>query len=245
MFVGRGPGGKYMTALDITGPGPFTRKALETRLPDVLWNRGNPDPADTDYATMGETWSIPALVPVDPATDDTDGKEWVIMMGSGFSDVSTEGRNFYTLDVFNGDILRTADVGSATGSGLRTNFLNAGVSGFVPAKLSPTSRSTPPTVRRRPRSSGDLHGRLFRFSASDLSTPQLLKDLGPDQPIGVAVAALNLNDGTVQEAVRLRGDGRRQPHLRSQGGAAWWRRLPSRCSASGMMGRPSRTSSPR
>ena len=46
MFVGRGPGGKYMTGLDITGPGPFTRKALETRLPTVLWNRGNPDTDD-------------------------------------------------------------------------------------------------------------------------------------------------------------------------------------------------------
>ena len=198
MFAGRGPGGKYMSALDITGPGPFTRKALETRLPDVLWNRGNPDSADTDYATMGETWSIPSLVPVDPATDDTDGKEWVIMMGSGFSDVSTEGRNFYTIDVFTGDILRTADVGSATGSGLRTNFLNAGVAGFVPSRLD--------LVQRNPADGpvthsfvGDLHGRLFRFSATDLSTPVLLKDLGPNQPIGVAVAALNLNDGTIKK----------------------------------------------
>ena len=63
MFLGRGPGGKFMTGLDITGPGPFTRSALETRLPDVLWNRGNGDTADTDYATMVETWSIPSLVP--------------------------------------------------------------------------------------------------------------------------------------------------------------------------------------
>ena len=199
MFAGRGPGGKYMTALDITGPGPFTRKALETRLPDVLWNRGNPDPDDTaDYATMGETWSIPSLVPVDPATADTDGKEWVIMMGSGFSDVSTEGRNFYTIDVTNGDILRTADVGSASGSGLRTNFLNAGVAGFVPAKLD-NAQVNPADGPATAAFVGDLHGRLFRFSADDLTTPQILKDLGPNQPIGVAVAALNLNDGTIKK----------------------------------------------
>jgi hypothetical protein len=201
MFVGRGPGGKFMTGLDITGAGPFTRNALETRLPDVVWNRGNGDTADTDYATMGETWSIPSLVPVNPATDDTDGKEWVLFMGSGFSDVSSEGRNFYTIDVRTGDILRTVDVGSATGSGLRTNFLNAGVAGFVPSKLGGGTTSTinaadgPATAAFV----GDLHGRLFRFSTNALTTPTLLKDLGPNQPIGVAVAALNLDDGTIKK----------------------------------------------
>jgi hypothetical protein len=198
MFLGRGPGGKFMTGLDITGAGPFTRKALETRLPNVLWNRGNGDTADTDYATMGETWSIPSLVPVNPATDDTDGKEWVLFMGSGFSDVSTEGRNFYTIDVTNGDILRTADVGSASGSGLRTNFLNAGVAGFVPTTLgrgAGNAADGPATAAFV----GDLHGRLFRFSTNALTTPTVLKDLGTDQPIGVAVAALNLEDGTVKK----------------------------------------------
>ena len=43
MFAGRGPGGKYISALDITGIGPFTRSSLETGLPTVYWNRGNPD----------------------------------------------------------------------------------------------------------------------------------------------------------------------------------------------------------
>jgi len=201
MFLGRGPGGKFITGLDITGPGPFTRNALETRLPDVLWNRGNGDTADTDYATMGETWSIPALVPVNPATDDTSGKEWVLWMGSGFSDVSGEGRNFYTIDVTNGDILRTVDVGVASGSGLRTNFLNAGVAGFVPTKLV-TGNQAPPNAADGPATAafvGDLHGRLFRFSSNALTTATILKDLGPDQPIGVAVAALNLEDGTVKK----------------------------------------------
>jgi hypothetical protein len=201
MFLGRGPGGKFMTGLDITGPGPFTRSALETRLPDVLWNRGNGDTADTDYATMGETWSIPSLVPVNPATDDTSGKEWVLFMGSGFSDVPSEGRNFYTVDVTNGDILRTADVGSATGSGLRTNFLNAGVAGFVPVKLG-ASAAAPVNAADGPATAafvGDLHGRLFRFSTNALTTPTILKDLGPNQPIGVAVAALELKDGTIRK----------------------------------------------
>jgi hypothetical protein len=223
MFFGRGPGGKYMTGMDITGPGPFTRKALETRLPSVLWNRGNPDTQDgtgagasnvltnastdlgavdsTAYATMGETWSVPALVPVDVASAspaDTFGKEWVLWSGSGFSDVSSEGRNFYTIDALTGDILRSVDVGSATGAGLRTNFLNAAPTGFIPAKL--TTSSSEPNAADGPATAafvGDLHGRMFRFSAADLNTATVLKDYGPNQPIGVAVSALDLNtDGS-------------------------------------------------
>jgi hypothetical protein len=228
MFFGRGPGGKYYTGLDITGPGPFTRKALETRLPNVLWNRGNPDTQDgtpggtingttdigvTDwtftagtpgttggaYATMGETWSVPALVPVDVTTStssDTLGKEWVLWVGSGFSDNAAEGRNFYTIDAVTGDIIRTANVGSGTGTGLRTNFLSSGVTGFVPNKLARTQVNAadgPATAAFV----GDLHGRLFRFAATNLSTATPLKDFGTNQPIGVAVSALDLSDGTV------------------------------------------------
>ena len=79
MFFGRGIGGKYMTAIDVTGPGPFTDMSLTTTGPLVLWNRGNPDTANgalqgqagatldntqadyNAYAKMGETWSVPAL----------------------------------------------------------------------------------------------------------------------------------------------------------------------------------------
>jgi hypothetical protein len=231
MFFGRGPGGKYMTGMDITGPGPFTRKALETRLPDVVWNRGNPDTQDgtaggtanssTDlgdddwtftagtpptasggYATMGETWSVPSLAPVDVTTStssDTFGKEWVLFMGSGFSDVSTEGKNFYTIDALTGDILRSVNIGSATGTGLRTNFLVAPVAGFVPNKLQFTTQVNAADGPATAAFVGDLHGRLFRFSTTDLSVSNLIRDFGTNQPIGVAVSALDLSDGTINK----------------------------------------------
>jgi len=232
MFVGRGPGGKYMTALDITGPGPFTRKALETRLPDVKWNRGNPDTQDgtvggttnstTDlgdddwtvsgttasgaYSTMGETWSVPSLAPVDVTTttsSDTFGKEWVLFMGSGFSDVAAEGKNFYTVDALTGDILRSVNIGSGTAttanSPLRTNFLVAPVAGFVPNKLQFTAQVNAADGPATAAFVGDLHGRLFRFSTTDLTTATTLRDFGTDQPIGVAVSALDLSDGTINK----------------------------------------------
>src|SRR5439155_21704074 len=73
LLFGRGAGGKYLTALDVTTPGPFTRSALgRIDPPLVLWSRGNPDTqsglaggqADNDvpgnhdlpaYAQLGET----------------------------------------------------------------------------------------------------------------------------------------------------------------------------------------------
>ena len=88
MFVGRGKGGKYLTAIDVTSPGMFTDRALSNNIvgPIFLWSRGNPDTtngktggtkshdqADYDgYLTMGETWSVPAVAFVDRATTRAD-----------------------------------------------------------------------------------------------------------------------------------------------------------------------------
>ena len=43
IWFGRGIGGKYLTALDVTGVGAYTTAAMNTRGPIPLWNRGNPD----------------------------------------------------------------------------------------------------------------------------------------------------------------------------------------------------------
>ena len=84
LFVGRGKGGKYMTAIDVTSPAPFTELAMPATGslpvgPIILWSRGNPDTSngalqgqagaainnnqdDYDaYLKMGETWSVPAF----------------------------------------------------------------------------------------------------------------------------------------------------------------------------------------
>jgi hypothetical protein len=98
MFVGRGVGGNYLSAIDVTAPGMFTDLALSDNIvgPIVLWNRGNPDTtngqtggtksntqADYDaYAKMGQTWSVPAISyvgrattrPNDPSISNPNGK---------------------------------------------------------------------------------------------------------------------------------------------------------------------------
>jgi hypothetical protein len=138
LIVGRGPGGKYYSALDITSPGPFTHNALDAYLPDVLWNRGNPDTPDgvpaakkqdynhdendgLAYDKMGETWSTPAIgrVSLSSSKHTTDrkksGVEYVAWVGSGYSSVSTEGKTFYALDVLTGDVIKSADAPDNTG----------------------------------------------------------------------------------------------------------------------------------
>ena len=50
MYIGRGTGGKYLTALDVTGIGPYTLKAGDTGAPIPLWSRGNPD---TQLGSLG------------------------------------------------------------------------------------------------------------------------------------------------------------------------------------------------
>lgn len=75
LYFGRGIGGKYVTALDVTAPGAYTSTRLQTLGPIPLWNRGNPDTQDglgggtangnatdtTAYARMGQTWSVPVV----------------------------------------------------------------------------------------------------------------------------------------------------------------------------------------
>ena len=132
LLAGRGAGGKSLTALDVTYPGPATRSALGAINPPlVLWNRGNPDTVngklggtkvngDGDYNAylkMGETWSTPAIVRVMAADNPTTrepvsvsptvsgGVEFAAYAGSGYSSVSSEGTTFYSLDVLTGDVI--------------------------------------------------------------------------------------------------------------------------------------------
>jgi hypothetical protein len=75
LLLGRGQGGKFITALDVTAPGAYTKLSTQAQGPIVLWSRGNPDTQDgtvsgtanhdaadgAAYAKMGETWSVPAV----------------------------------------------------------------------------------------------------------------------------------------------------------------------------------------
>ena len=202
IYFGRGPGGKHITALDVTAPGPFTRSALETNPPYVMWNRGNPDEdqagvpiraADTiPYSFMGETWSTPAVGNVNTAV--AGFPEWRIWMGSGYSEDPDEGTVYYDLDALTGDVMASFDVGDGTPTHFPDNAMPASAAAWNEFQLDPPNivqRSTADYVTRV--FIPDVHGRVWKFST--VSTSGMFRDEGPDHPFGDGVALMKLAAG--------------------------------------------------
>ncbi len=226
LIFGRGPGGKHYTALDVTTPGPFTRATLATDLilPEVLWNRGNPDTNDglpksvtnvfngsaadaTAYATMGLTFSVPAIgrVKRSPANNNI---EFLAYMGSGYSDKTAEGHHIYAVDLMTGNVVHAFDTGSATSDpAYPRNAVVASPAVFVPTQLDRAKVGNPYTELATRMYVGDLHGRLWRFDTENfLGTNNPFFDFGIDQPIGAPVALLNYSDPS-------RGDSANRPYI--------------------------------
>ncbi len=238
LFVGRGKGGKYMTAIDVTAPGMFTELTLSNNIvgPIILWSRGNPDTfngqlqgqsgatlshdqADYDaYRKVGETWSVPAVAyvnrellrPDDPTrratatTRKPKGTDFVLYMGSGYGKTG-EGTTFYSLDPLTGDVITHVDVDQVVGTSYpeltRTGlaYANAIVANPIVFNVSRYIYSPggvpSPNVASTSAGKvyvGDLYGRLWKFlaSAPDIAIPAA--DLGADQPVATAGAALGL-----------------------------------------------------
>ncbi len=212
IFFGRGPGGKAYTALDVTGPGPFTVDALDTNPPWVLWSRGNVDTRDGRtvasggvangtaadevlYRDMGETWAVPAIGNVSPTATCDDGStaEWRLFTGSGYGEAGTsEGKRFYQLKALTGDICKSSLVPGRNGYlvTIPDNALVAGPSAYNARAQDPPATSTPDpddTVSRI--YFPDVHGRIWRYTTS---SGNLFYDAGATQPFGNSVALLKI-----------------------------------------------------
>lgn len=221
LYIPRGIGGKYVTALDVTGPGAYTAAALDTAGPVPLWNRGNPDTDDGTatgtnngtssdriaYSEMGETWSMPSIVYRDKTTNtntlyDTarrpNGVDYVLYMGSGYGGTG-EGSTFYTMDALSGDVIAAVDVETvAQSNGLdRTtltypNALVANAVGFNPAVFSLLETVHPAASAPTRVYIGDIHGRFWKFLTARPEVAIPVADLGEDQPIGTAASLLGM-----------------------------------------------------
>jgi hypothetical protein len=213
LLFGRGIGGKHLTALDVTAPGPFTAAPLTTAPPIVMWNRGNPDTQDgtttgtvnniatdyTAYLKMGQTWSVPTIGLVTAADNVSfrrpGGVEYVAYLGSGYGSgaaAATEGSTIYTLDVLTGDVIAAVDVGDRAGLGYE-NAVVASPAGFNPEQLLQGRNLKNPAGTRTTRVYvGDIHGRVWRLMTNTPGAPPLLfGDLGANQPVGNAAALLD------------------------------------------------------
>jgi len=235
MIVGRGAGGKYLTGMDVTVPGPFTTSSLTTRLPLVVWNRGNPDTTDgvarascgsfcnntnggagqadyNAYATMGETWSVPAVGFTTAANNPTQrrssGVEYVAWVGSGYSDTAGEGTTFFALDAATGDVVGDNNPGSQAAFTLAAGSSNAGIPNALPANVAgfaakPLSNNAqnvnPATEKITSVYFPDLQSRVWRFDPdAPTSAPTQFVSVfaDGDQPMANAVGLINVDSDT-------------------------------------------------
>jgi hypothetical protein len=199
LFLGRGPGGKFYTALDVTSPGPFTRLALDTNPPFVMWNHGNEDPdpisgvdptSDDAYDGMGQSWSVPAVGNVDVTTDGL--PEWRLWVGSGYGDIPSEGTSFYMLNAIDGAVLYAKNVGDGSPTYFPDNALVASPSAFNAFQLDNLTVLARSEDRVSRVYIPDVHGRIWKFDTT--SSGGMVADEGPAQPFGVGVALLKLDD---------------------------------------------------
>ncbi len=135
LLTGRGLGGKYYTALDVTELGEFTRTSLTAVLPKVLWVRGNPDTQNgkaagplngsagdkTAYADLGQTWSTPAIARMTGYA-----AEFLAFFGSGYGTTANEGSRFFSVDVRTGAIIDSAMTSTLLGSPMPNQMMISG-----------------------------------------------------------------------------------------------------------------------
>ncbi len=192
LLFGRGIGGKYLTALDITNPISIKRDSMSDDIvhpPLIFWNRGNPDTQDGTaggaanhssfdseaYAKMGQTWSVPAIAHVNPPDNrtarKTGGVEFAAYVGSGYSATKVadqkpaEGSTIFALDVLTGDVIGYYDVGDRAGMTFE-NAIVASPAVFQSRLLSNTFVSGGLHPAEDPGLAvyvGDIHGRLWAF----------------------------------------------------------------------------------
>ena len=220
IFFGRGAGGKFYTALDVTSPGPFTRNALKANPPWVMWNRGNvdggPDPDISAFDLMGQTWSVPA---VGNLAVTGSNPEWVAFVGSGYgtgANAANEGKTFYTLNALTGlpTTVSTTDgqtfpdmygVGNATTTYIANNALVASPAGWNAFQLDD------PTLPQRSQDKvtrvfiPDLHGRIYKFPIGSWGV------FGPTQPFANSLALLKTPDNAHELVYAESGNDPRVP----------------------------------
>jgi hypothetical protein len=210
IYFGRGAGGKHLTALDVTAPGPYTRPALEANPPWVAFSRGNPDvdlngnevnvPDTIPYSLMGQTWSVPAVgnvqfLDVSPADGVIDTPpEWRIWVGSGYSSNPDEGSMFYSLDAVTGDVVTAHNLGDPDPTLISNNALVASPAAWNSYQLDP-----PLALSRSPQTDyvsrvyiPDLHGRVWKF---DTASGDEFFNASFEHPIADGPALMKLSAG--------------------------------------------------
>ncbi|MET0553901.1 MAG: hypothetical protein ABW221_12735 [Vicinamibacteria bacterium] len=247
IFVGRGIGGKYLTALDVTAPAAFNYHSLTTTGPIPIWSRGNPDttngivggPANNPsasqdgvaYSQMGQTWSIPAIGFVEKAGNVTArrpaGVEYVAYAGSGYANnagctSNCEGARIYALDALTGDVIASHNVGNRNNAATPfTNVVAAAPTVYQAERLSfrPEGGINESVIEATAAYFPDIHGRVWRMLTNNpTATPLMLADVNGT---GVTQHPLGVSAAMlnyIDPTGDQGGNGAERPHLYVESG---------------------------
>ncbi len=210
--LGRGRGGRFLTALDFTNAAALGGLRL-------LWNRGNREGIDDGPIDgLGETWSVPVFGNVDtrlgpsPTADTVD--QWLLFAGGGYgcANAANEGEFLFAFRAEDGFLYHRAAVTGVAGAVIPKNALPATPTLFNPHQTDSADNKDFITRVYIP----DLHGQVWKLNTLDPVpsnwTMNVFAEMGPAHPMTAAVALMQdtLQPNTVYVTAGSGGD-RRAP----------------------------------
>ena len=189
--VGRGRGGRFMTALD------FTDAAASPNNLRLLWNRGNREGInDGQLDGLGETWSVPVLGNVDtrsaPSQPGNRIDQWLVFAGGGYgcNNAATEGRFLFAFRAEDGFLYHRATVTSVPGAPIGPNAIPATLTLYNPHQEDAADNKDFVTRVYAP----DLHGRVWKLDTTDPDpsawTMNVFAEMGPEHAITAPVTLM-------------------------------------------------------
>jgi hypothetical protein len=204
---GRGKGGKFITALDVTTIGDWDADIGNigdrvnpndaSRLPKLQFNVGNrdgvddPDDTGSDYDGLGETWSIPVMGNVLAPAPMQD--QWVLFTGGGYGcRQDMEGQFFYVLKMEDGTVYKRFAAPNDATAPIDYNGLPATPTLYNPHLDDPDRLDPDPRDYTTRAYIGDLQGRVHKLDCAhadkDAWTFNVFYEFERDQPITAQAA---------------------------------------------------------
>jgi hypothetical protein len=185
LTFGRGRGGRFVSALDITDP----------QAPLLRFNVGNREGLnDLLLDGLGETWSTPVMgnVQTTNSTASPDrADQWLAFLGGGYgcNNASKEGQYLFSVRLENGSVYSRSQVTNNAAAAIPYNAVVA-----MPSLYNPHQQDVADNKDYTTRAYvGDVQGVLWKLVTTDSSnwTFRKFAELGTNQPITAPVALMD------------------------------------------------------
>jgi hypothetical protein len=203
LTFGRGRGGRFLSALDITDPAN----------PLLRFNTGNREGITESLLDgIGETWSTPVMgnvQTVNPTSNPDRADQWLAFFGGGYgcNNNAQEGQYLFALRLENGSVYHRAAVTSDPTAAIPYNAVVA-----MPTLYNPHQQDVGDSKDYITRAYvGDIQGVIWKLITTDLNpnnwTIRKFAEVGKNQPITVPVALMDdRNNQQVYVMVGTGGD---------------------------------------